>query len=88
MLFLPPMTSAEGLRRLLSRQDLTMEELVEQADALVKELAPKQTRYKVTERPDARASSQKRRRRSRPVSHLPAPNKGIAAISAPGAQRV
>ena len=48
------MASTEGLRRLLARQDLTMEELVEQADALVKELAPKQTRYKVTERPDAR----------------------------------
>src|SRR5919109_4806262 len=54
MLSILLMTSAEGLRRLLSRQDLTMEELVEQADALVKELAPKQTRYKVTERPDAR----------------------------------
>ena len=38
------MASTEGLRRLLARQDLTMEELVEQADALVKELAPKQTR--------------------------------------------
>jgi len=33
---------------------MTMEELVETADSLVGELAPKQTRYKVTERPDAR----------------------------------
>src|SRR5438445_11199406 len=54
MLSMLAMASTEGLRRLLARQDLTMEELVEQADALVKELAPKQTRYKVTERPDAR----------------------------------
>src|SRR5438105_5473612 len=48
------MTTPEGLRLLLARKDLTMEDLVENADALVRQLAPKQTRYKVTERPDAR----------------------------------
>lgn len=42
------------LRRWLDRQDLTLEELVETTDALVGEFVPKQTRYKVTERPDAR----------------------------------
>ena len=31
-----------------------MEELVDAADGIVAELAPRQTRYKVTERPDAR----------------------------------
>ena len=54
MLFVTPMTTPEGLRLLLTRKDLTMEDLVENADALVRQLAPKQTRYKVTERPDAR----------------------------------
>lgn len=44
----------EALRRYAARADLTMEELVETADTLVRQLAPKQTRYKVTERPDAR----------------------------------
>jgi DNA-binding transcriptional MerR regulator len=39
---------------LLQRDDLTLEELVEGAEALLEELAPKQTRYKVSERPDAR----------------------------------
>ena len=42
------------LRQLLDRQDLTMEELVDTAETFVRQLAPKQTRYKVTERPDAR----------------------------------
>jgi DNA-binding transcriptional MerR regulator len=42
------------LARWLKRQDLTMEELVETAEGLVDALVPKQTRYKVTERPDAR----------------------------------
>jgi DNA-binding transcriptional MerR regulator len=42
------------LARWLERQDLTMEELVETAEGLVDALVPKQTRYKVTERPDAR----------------------------------
>ncbi len=42
------------LRRYLSRDDLTIEELVEVAEGLLRELAPKQSRYKVTERPDAR----------------------------------
>lgn len=42
------------LRSWLSRQDLTMEELVETAEALVGSIAPRQTKYKVSERPDAR----------------------------------
>ncbi len=46
--------TSEGLRLLLARKDLTMEDVVENADALVRQLVPKQTRYKVTERPDAR----------------------------------
>ncbi len=44
----------ERLRSYLSRNDLTIEELVEVADGLLRELAPKQSRYKVRERPDAR----------------------------------
>ena len=40
--------------KLLERNDMTLEELVEAADGLVTKLAPRQTRYKVTERPDAR----------------------------------
>ena len=44
----------ERLLPYLSRDDLTIEELVEVADGLLRELAPKQSRYKVTERPDAR----------------------------------
>ena len=44
----------QRLRPYLSRDDLTIEELVEVADGLLRELAPKQSRYKVTERPDAR----------------------------------
>src|SRR5712691_6798876 len=54
ILLADPMTDAARFRRLLDRHDLTLEELVEEADALVRKLAPKQTRYKVTERPDAR----------------------------------
>ena len=38
----------------LGRQDLTLEELVEAASSLLPAIAPRQTRYKVTERPDAR----------------------------------
>jgi len=49
------MRSGKGtLAKWLSRRDMTLEELVETADSMVRELAPKQTRYKVTERPDAR----------------------------------
>ena len=43
-----------GLREWLARQDLTMEELVETAEALVGSIVPRQTKYKVSERPDAR----------------------------------
>jgi DNA-binding transcriptional MerR regulator len=42
------------LRGWLGRDDLTLEELVEAASSLVASVAPKQTRYKVQERPDAR----------------------------------
>jgi DNA-binding transcriptional MerR regulator len=42
------------LKGYLGREDLTMEELVSGAHQLLEELAPKQSRYKVTERPDAR----------------------------------
>lgn len=48
------MTKAEALKGYLEREDLTMEELVTSAHQLLLELAPKQSRYKVTERPDAR----------------------------------
>lgn len=41
-------------RDLLARQDLTLDELVQQAERLLRELAPEQTRYRVTDRPDAR----------------------------------
>jgi len=47
-------SKAGALPRWLERQDLTMEELVETAEALVDTMVPKQTRYKVSERPDAR----------------------------------
>jgi DNA-binding transcriptional MerR regulator len=46
--------TSSKLRALAGAHDLTMEELVESAEELVREIAPKQTRYKVTERPDAR----------------------------------
>jgi DNA-binding transcriptional MerR regulator len=45
---------ANGLRKYLERNDMTLEELVDTADGLLGRLAPRQTRYKVTERPDAR----------------------------------
>jgi DNA-binding transcriptional MerR regulator len=48
------MTKADALKGYLEREDLTMEELVTSAHRLLGELAPKQSRYKVTERPDAR----------------------------------
>lgn len=47
------MSEAEKLA-LLDRDDLTLEELVGGAEELLAELAPQQTRYKVSERPDAR----------------------------------
>jgi DNA-binding transcriptional MerR regulator len=48
------MTKSQELKGHLEREDLTMEELVTSAHQLLAELAPKQSRYKVTERPDAR----------------------------------
>ena len=44
----------DTLTSTLERNDLTIEELVERADGLLDVLAPKQTRYKVTDRPDVR----------------------------------
>lgn len=38
----------------LERDDLTVEELASRAEDLLRELAPRQTRYKVRERPDVR----------------------------------
>jgi DNA-binding transcriptional MerR regulator len=37
-----------------ARADLTLDEVVDAADALLEEVAPRQTRYAVTERPDVR----------------------------------
>lgn len=51
---MPPTSTAALLAKSLDRQDMTLEELVETADGMVGQLAPRQTRYKVTERPDAR----------------------------------
>jgi DNA-binding transcriptional MerR regulator len=48
------MSRFKELQSQLKREDLTMEELVARAHQLLAELAPKQSRYKVTERPDAR----------------------------------
>jgi DNA-binding transcriptional MerR regulator len=48
------MNQSQQLKTYLDRKDLTMEELVTSAHRLLAELAPKQSRYKVTERPDAR----------------------------------
>jgi DNA-binding transcriptional MerR regulator len=42
------------LRRQLAREDLSLEGLIEAADALLPAMAPDQTRYKVRERPDVR----------------------------------
>jgi DNA-binding transcriptional MerR regulator len=42
------------LKGYLDREDMTMEELIAVAHGLLGELVPKQSRYKVTERPDAR----------------------------------
>ena len=41
-----------GCVRISVATTFTLEELVEVADGLLRELAPKQSRYKVTERPD------------------------------------
>ncbi len=47
-------TLAAQLRKDLARNDLTMEQLVDEAQRLLTVLAPRQTRYKVRERPDVR----------------------------------
>jgi DNA-binding transcriptional MerR regulator len=46
--------AAETFRPWLDREDLTIEELVEAAEALLPLVAPRQTRYKVRQRPDVR----------------------------------
>src|SRR5690349_3279106 len=40
--------------RYRDRQDMTLDEVVEAADALLDEVAPRQTRYAVNEKPDVR----------------------------------
>lgn len=45
---------AETLAQWRSRQDLTLEEMVDLTHRLLAHIAPHQTRYKVSERPDAR----------------------------------
>lgn len=45
---------ASPLTRWKSRDDLTLDEVVDAADAILKEVVPKQTRYAVAERPDVR----------------------------------
>lgn len=47
-------TLAAQLRKDLAHNDLTMEQLVDEAHRLLTVLAPRQTRYKVRERPDLR----------------------------------
>lgn len=44
----------DWLSELLTRDDLTLDELTEHAHTLLAKLAPEQTRYKVAARPDAR----------------------------------
>ena len=48
------MESKDQLLEHLDRSDLTIEELIAAANGWLDVLAPKQTRYKVTERPDVR----------------------------------
>src|SRR5207302_4093685 len=45
---------ATPLTRWKTRADLTLDEVVDVADTLLREVAPKQTRYAVAERPDVR----------------------------------
>ena len=47
-------SASKQLESYLDRQDLTLDELIEATNELLGELVPKQSRYKVTERPDAR----------------------------------
>lgn len=46
--------ASSQLESYLDREDLTLDELAETSNQLLQELAPRQSRYKVTERPDAR----------------------------------
>jgi DNA-binding transcriptional MerR regulator len=50
----PRAPASKRLESYLDREDLTLDELVEVTNELLSELVPKQSRYKVTERPDAR----------------------------------
>ena len=47
-------SASKRLASYLDREDLTLDELVQTANQLLRELVPRQSRYKVTERPDAR----------------------------------
>ena len=47
-------SASKRLASYLDREDLTLDELVQTANHLLRELVPRQSRYKVTERPDAR----------------------------------
>ena len=49
-----PGSASKRLASYRHREDLTLDELVDTANRLLRELVPKQSRYKVTERPDAR----------------------------------
>jgi DNA-binding transcriptional MerR regulator len=49
-----PTNIQESLKEALQAQELTIEELVGQASELLRRVAPRQTRYKVSERPDVR----------------------------------
>ncbi len=49
-----PPNAPGSLIQVLEREDLTLDELTQFAEVFLTTVAPRQTRYKVTERPDAR----------------------------------
>jgi DNA-binding transcriptional MerR regulator len=48
------MVFVDRIAKLRARKDLTLDEVVEQSDAVLQETATRQTRYAVSERPDVR----------------------------------
>lgn len=44
----------DRLTKLRARKDLTLDEVVEESDAVLREVAPRQSRYAVADRPDVR----------------------------------